>query len=652
MNKKLFFIISSYLFCFAPHMTLLPLWSTLLSGLLIGLAYLSAWTGKNYIQKPVKVLLTLALPLAVGLEFKTLLGPEPATTLLTLLVSLKLHEVNSERDEKVVLILNSTVVMCWLLFSQSLLTTGYMILALLLIGVGLIHIQAPKKRLYDILFKSQLQISYDVALAVPLFLAFFFLFPRFSTPLSNLFSNQKTQVGFSDQLTPGLWAELVQSDEVAFRVLVDQKSIRPYQMYWRGLVLTETDGFNWKRSSQRSFSAKDSEIKPHQTTPAHRVKYEIILEPRFGRTIFSLEQSHHLQFKESVKSSVVTTNSHFTLLQDVLYRTSFLGEAELTPLNQEASLQPQKSELPIELSSRFKDLLYRIKSESKSLNANDLAEAVLSHFKNQNFSYSTSTPNMTSIDDFLFTYKTGFCEHFASAFSVLMRALGHPARVVIGFQGGEYNAFGNYILVRDRNAHAWSEVYLPKMGWMRYDPTSVVNSSRIEMGNYLQPSFAGLDRDSSLARSIQAGLAYFESLNTRYILFLLNFDSETQLGFLKTMGFRIVSKYMLALALVFIFLLFLFLFYKRIYSSSRAPDRLNKAYSHIIQVIESFDIKKANHEGPLDFSKRLPTEFLIHKNLISEYIVLAYSNEKTVDLNQFVKKAMQLKSKSPLQNKG
>ena len=87
-----------------------------------------------------------------------------------------------------------------------------------------------------------------------------------------------------------------------------------------------------------------------------------------------------------------------------------------------------------------------------------------------------------SVDEFLFDTKRGFCGHYASAFATLMRAAGIPARVVTGYQGGTFNRFADYWILRQSDAHAWTEVWIEGRGWLRMDPTSVIAPSRVERG--------------------------------------------------------------------------------------------------------------------------------------------------------------------------
>jgi protein-glutamine gamma-glutamyltransferase len=631
MNSKLFYAIITFIFCFFPHTFEAPIWVSGLTAVLAGMALYVSRTGRVLISKRGIRALTFILPALIWLQFRTILGPEPASALLCLLVALKLHEVDSSRDEQVILILNTLVVMCWLLFSQSLLTTIYMIVALLMIGIGLIAIQTPKRTIRHIIFNTPTRIGLDIALALPLFLLFFFLFPRFTTPITNLFNTQKTQTGFSDDLNPGMWANLVQSDEVAFRVLFkDAARVRPNQLYWRGLVLTDPYGFSWRRPVRTALAAR-----PVNEEIQGDIEYELILEPRYGRTLFHLEAGTDLKIKDPlIRNRALPRGSYYNLTSENFGRLSLLGKANLSSSSYQDGVTATDTELSGEISQPMLNLVNEFK---KAGSPELIARAILDYFSNNNFSYSTSTPTMTTIDDFLFRFKIGFCEHYASAFTLLMRAAGVPARAVIGFQGGEYNNFGDYLVVRDRNAHAWSEVYIENRGWIRFDPTTAVNSTRIETGDFVTPLFAGLDRNSTLVQNLQSVIFYFESINTTYILFLLNFNSDMQIEWLSSIGLKNITKPKLLFTILAALVAFFVIAFIIIYYRPNNSSPLSRGYKTLLAQLAKRGHSKLPHEGPLSFLQKIETNELnskgdltIHKKLLLEYISLAYgpSHEK------------------------
>src|SRR5690606_25782031 len=118
---------------------------------------------------------------------------------------------------------------------------------------------------------------------------------------------------------------------------------------------------------------------------------------------------------------------------------------------------------------------------SQGLGDEEIVDRALRMFNEQEFYYTLQPPLAVddAIDQFLFETRQGFCEHYAAAFTVLMRAAGIPARVVTGYQGGTLNPVGGYVIVRQRDAHAWAEVWLGEKGWVRVDPTAAVAPNRI-----------------------------------------------------------------------------------------------------------------------------------------------------------------------------
>mgnify|MGYP002780999566 CR=1 FL=1 len=638
MNSRLNYQIAVLTFCFLPHVSEMPVWASAFGFVFLALALFTSFSGRQILKKPILHFLTLALPIATYAQFGTLLGPEPASTLLTMLVALKLHEIRSPRDEKVVMTLNVLVVMTWLLFSQSLFTTSYMILALLLVGVGFMSLQSPDRRVLSLLASTPRRIGLDVLVALPLFLVFFFFFPRFSTPLSNIFANQQTRVGFSDDLTPGAWADLVQSDEVAFRVLFTEP-VRTSQLYWRGLVLHQTDGFSWTRGREANFVA---ETVPG-SSETRTIDYEIILEPRYGRTLFHLEQPLHLEIKDrQVRNRVLNRETHYSLAMPNIARLSLQGRSRLTADGTQESFAPHDLQIPENISQEVRDLAARLKAAPLSRDPLAISDEVLDFFRESGFQYTTTTPEMPRIDDFLFRVKAGFCEHYAAAYSLLMRLNGIPARVVIGFQGGEYNNYGNYLVIRDRNAHAWSEIFVNGRGWIRVDPTTAVNAARIETGDYLNPLFAGLDRNSFFAQVLQSSLTYFEAVNTRYILFLLDYTSETQIAWLERLGLKNVSKKTIWAVFFFtlapLLVLMLYLVRKR-------PKNLNPlsvSFKAIKARLESSGFKVSHHWGPQTILQKIDehpdrAKLDLHKQKLNRYIELAYGPSSQEEQNQFLK---------------
>ena len=534
MTSRLRFYQVLYAFSLFPHFNENPLWVSIVSAALLAVSIASGQLNRPLLSKRFLRVGALLAPALILFQFKTMLGAEAATPLLCILVGLKLNEMREERDEMVILVLCILLVMNWLLFSQSLLTTVYMAIVLLAVGIGLMLIQSPKKTVRDMLLSSHRVLLRDIAIAVPVFLAFFFLFPRFSSPLGSFFGQDGEQTGFSDNLSPGTMANLIQSDEVAFRVLFNDKRPRQQLLYWQGKVLDNTNGWGWSHAtdsssiSRRLNTPRFREIEP--VGDGDQFTYDMILEPRFNQTVFALEKPLSFVIEDPrERNRIIEWENGLEAAAPLAYRLRLKGSAQpLANLNEKLTDDEKTHylDVPIKPSEQLNALVAQIKlAGTPEL----MSKSVLDYFANENFTYRTTTPEMTTVEEFLFTHRIGFCEHYASAYALLMRLAGVPARVAIGYQGGEYNSFDDYLIVRDRNAHAWSEIFLEGRGWTRVDPTSVVSAGRIENGQYTTPFFGGIDRQKGFGSFLTQGISFFESINSRYILFLLDFDSNYQI---------------------------------------------------------------------------------------------------------------------------
>jgi len=187
-----------------------------------------------------------------------------------------------------------------------------------------------------------------------------------------------------------------------------------------------------------------------------------------------------------------------------------------------------------------------------------LAVALMEHIRSGGFTY-TLTPGayaedggLDAVDEFWLDRRQGFCEHFAAAFVVVMRAMGVPARVVTGYQGADAASVDDYTIVRQSNAHAWAEYWQAGRGWVRADPTAAVAPERIVRSRRLQPA-PGLVASAlggvspALLEQLRSG---WEAVNNRWNQWVLNYSRGQQIDLLKDIGFKSPSWEDLALLLI------------------------------------------------------------------------------------------------------
>ncbi len=599
-------------FYFWPFLTELPAWVLAVSFVLWIFALIQSHRTLIQIRKWQVNLATVIFSFLVYKEFKSILGPEAGSSLILILLGLKLHEIRKPGDVMTVLFTYMILTMNILLFSQSLFMTLYVLLLIGVLVYAFMLLNAPEKSLKQIWKTSPRFFSTDALFALPLFLSMFFLFPRFNVSFGNLLAPPKPSVGFSGNLNPGEMANLATSEAVAFRAVFNGKKVNPKEMYWRGQVLTVTDGFGWKKPDLRD------PLYPIEDFATDAVSYNIVLEPKYEKTLFVLEHPLDVSWTDSSRNRIYTYNEKYYETQfPLIHRSYYQGVSSVSKLGKKSSEDVSDNlQLPTSLSKQFHLVVDKIKSKTPE----ETVRNGLNYFRVNRFSYSLSTPKMRSIDEFLFSYKEGFCEHFASAFAVMMRAAGIPTRVVIGFQGGEYNQYGDYIIVKEKFAHAWTEVFYQDVGWVRIDPTAVINQVRIFTGQVDAP---GTEYSRSEINRLWIKMSLLaDSINNGYMLFMMRYNYNKQVEILSRLGMSDVKRWKMYSVLFGIgALLFLTYLYLQARPSVK-NDRLTESYQFLLAELEKHGFKKMPHEGSFSFSKKIPD--LPGQNLLILYTKIKY----------------------------
>jgi transglutaminase-like putative cysteine protease len=330
--------------------------------------------------------------------------------------------------------------------------------------------------------------------AAPIAAVLFVLFPRISGPLWGLPEDAHTgRTGLSDTMAPGQISKLAQDDEVAFRVQFADRVPEPDRLYWRGPTLGHFDGRTW-RPVRRELADPPA---PTVTAPndTRVLRYRTTLEPHSRRWLFALDLPAELVRAPDLAVSIAPD---FTMVSvdPIVARLRYDGAARLDAaigLNETRLSLQDWIQLPPGQARRTLEMAARWRTEEQD--EGKLVERALAMFRDNAFRYTLDPPLLADdpVDQFLFETRAGFCEHYSSAFVVLMRALDIPARVVTGYQGAEANPGDDYWIVRQADAHAWAEVWLPGRGWVRVDPTAAVAPERIERGSAgIQSRRAGL----------------------------------------------------------------------------------------------------------------------------------------------------------------
>ena len=466
----------------APHALHLPPWLSLATA--APLLWRAVITVRGRRQPPLAVLAPLALLGIAGVyaSYGTLLGRDPGVAMLALLLALKSLEMHGRRDIFVLVFLSFFLLLANFFHTQGILSAAWMLASVVVLLAALLSAQygAMQPRLAQRLGL----LGRMLALALPLAAVLFLAVPRPGAPLwAAPHEGAQARTGLSDSMQPGAIASLAVSNEPVFTARFSTPLPPQDQLYWRGVVLGDYDGATWTRRGAGRAPAGDSRIDiALEGPPSH---YEVTLPANGQRRIFALDvprSIERLPGNPYVVSSALEVLTIQPITSTVHYRVSsqprYRLQASLSPAQQQPWLA-----LPAGSNPRSIAWARALRgSGAQALAPAAAIAAVLTHFRHAPFRYTLQPPLLGKhgVDDFLFTTQAGFCEHYAGSFVVLMRAMGIPARVVTGYQGGLRNASDNSLSVRQSDAHAWSEVWLAGRGWVRVDPTGAVAPLRTQ----------------------------------------------------------------------------------------------------------------------------------------------------------------------------
>jgi transglutaminase-like putative cysteine protease len=641
MKKSLTYgLLLSILMVIAPHADHLPIWvSSLCAGLLLWRAYL-AYSGKPLPNRWLLMLITFAGTAGIIFNFHTLFGREAGVTLLMMLAALKLMELRNARDAMVLVYLACFIVITNFFYSQSIPTALYLLATLIVIVTTWVHLQAQ-----NIALKPRLRIAAVLLLqALPLTLILFILFPRVQGPLWGLPQDAYASTGLDDRMSPGSLSRLSLSEAVAFRVAYNVQPPRRDQMYWRGPVLWYFDGRTWTPGiAAPVFPPKFTDLGQH-------IDYVVTLEPHNKHWLFALDVPDKLSVPATISYDFQVLNKdkvharmRYSARSNLVYRANL----------QEAVRQLQRAlQLPGQFDPRARQLAAEWRAGSK-----DDAEVVrtaLAYFNKQGFTYTLEPPPIgpDGIDDFLFTTRQGFCEHYASAFVFLMRAANIPARVVTGYLGGEFNQVGNYYIVRQSDAHAWAEVWLAGQGWVRVDPTGAIAPDRVERGLSAAVSDSAalpfMERDPpQWMRDLRFNL---DALANQWNQWVLGYDTERQFAFLTRLGMESVTWQKMALDMLgglgVVIASFALFMLRHLFI--RQPDRVQAAWLKLCRKLADAGLPRAAHEGARDYANRVaaarPGLADAIRDLAARYSTLRYGmTDEEHAQREFLQRAKDLK---------
>lgn len=592
-----------------PHVSHLPEWCTAFGVIMFGWrAWLTWRSGFAPVKLPSKWLLMVLLALAIAgtlWTHRTLFGRDAGVTFVTLMLSLKLLETRSKRDAVVAVFLSYFLILTNFFYSQTIGVAALMLVSLVLITSALI---AANRDATPMPVLAQTRLAGLIILqAFPMMLVLFLLFPRVNGPLWGLPADSTAATsGLSESMSPGQITSLSLSDGVAFRVKFNSPIPKESTMYWRGPVLSQFDGRNWRMQA-------GNPLRPSRFEAAGvAVDYTVTMEPLTKPWLFALEMPTKLPDYGRLTPDLQPINTkpaqgrlRYDARSYPAYRpVAYEGRTDLAPY----LVLPPRSNL------RTREMVATWVFEGSKGEA--MVTRALRYFRTEEFSYTFEPPLLDNhpVDEFLFITKRGFCEHYASAFTVMMRMAGIPARVVTGYQGGEVNPVDGFFTVRQADAHAWSEVWIKDRGWMRVDPTAAVSPARIERGlagalpqRFAQPLITRFAPVWS-TDALQKFKFNWEAVTNTWNQWVLNYSPDRQKETLERLGMKTPSWQDMVIAMTIGMGLVSLVVTGWLLKARREHDPVQRAWERFCKRLARAGVVRAPAEGPLDFAQRAATE--------------------------------------------
>jgi transglutaminase-like putative cysteine protease len=580
-----------------PHALQLPVWIVLWC--LACWSYMLAVAKFRWPQpgKAIRLILTTAGILMVLLASSEGLNRYSSVALLWIMASIKPLEIQSLRDEIVTVFMTYFLAVCGLFFSNSFALGICITISLGVTTAALICINYPAGK-----FSANLGLSARLILkALPLALILFTVFPRIQGGLWGIRSDMTAVSGFSDKLAPGSVTRLVRNNTVAFRVKFNSPIPPAERLYWRGLVFWQFDG--------RAWHAGDDTVNAALPVAGRNVaEYAVTLEPHNHRWLFALDLPFQagsdimMMSDQTLRSRrPVERRIQYQLKSYTSYNTGRLREWETVALKIPRDRNPEA-------------LALARKWRREAATPEKLIGTALDYFRTGEFGYTLNPPPLgeESVDDFLFRTRKGYCGHYASAFVFLMRAAGIPTRLVAGYLGGELNPYGEYMIVRQSDAHVWAEVWLPSKGWVRTDPTLAVAPERVAQG---LAAVLPLEERSTIGSLVAWGpyAKYWikirlgwDAVNNQWNKWVISYSSSKQKSLLAKFGLRPGSRSGWAAAIIPAAALIcgIGLCYFIGFSKKKAarPDSVQQSYLKFCHKLERIGLYRKPFIGPQDFA--------------------------------------------------
>ena len=557
--------------------------------------------------------LALAVAIGIRLSFGYFLARDPCVAFLYALVGIKFLEAKNPRDGGLLVCLALFLTLTQFFYGQTIAAAAIALPAVLVLGGALAALRDTSPATTG--WKAPLAATLRMLVqGIPLAALLFILFPRLAGPLWGTPTDAAARSGLSDRMAPGTISELSLSDSVAFRVEFVGLPPAPAQRYWRGPVLSRFDGREWS-APPRSRAGQLAGAR------ARAIDYTVTLEPHNRLWLFALE--HAASLPRPADDEALSHSGPVRALAVLTHDQQLLATAPVTQTIRYAQRSTLGDRFTASGDTERADNLYLPRSNPRTLAfARDLRShaasdrafiaELLAWFHNEAFVYTLAPPLLAgdTVDGFLFDTRRGFCEHYAGAFVVLLRAAGIPARVVTGYQGGEINPNGDYMIVRNSDAHAWAEALIDGI-WLRFDPTAAVAPSRIERGigaalpqGEPVPYLARLDM--TWLKSLRL---HWDAVNYQWQRGIVGFNIERQRDLWRELGLEGVRAWLIVALAAGILTVWgvAFLWFGRWLVHRRDP--VVAIWTRLCRRLARAGLPRRADEGPLDFAQRAATRW-------------------------------------------
>lgn len=572
-------------------------WLVAAAGLALGWRAWLAWRGQPLPPRWLLIFLVMAGCAGVLWQFRTLFGQNPGVALLVLFLALKQLESRSVRDGLAIVFLAFFLALAVFFYSQTIPVALAAAVNVVFATATLLALADPRARPAELLRRAGLFLLQ----AAPLALLLFLLFPRVQGPLWALPRDANSATtGLSDTMAPGSISQLSQSDAIAFRARFPAGQPAQKDLYWRGPVLTDFDGRAWRPALE----APQPQF-PYTEPAAGGIDYETIIEPHGRGWLFALEMpgatiagTHATRDYQLLTKDALTARQRFALRAYPEFRAG----ADDPP-----ALRRRALRLPADSNPRIRILAAQWRAQAGD------DEAVLrlaqAFFLSQRLVYTLMPPRLgeQTADEFLFDTRQGFCEHFANAFAVAMRAAGIPARVVTGYQGGEVNPVDGWLIVRQYDAHAWTEVWLAGRGWLRVDPTAISAPTRIDLN-----LAAAVPAGDPLPLLVRVDLGWlrdlrfrWDAVNNAWNQWVLGYNPERQRDLLRRLGMPQPDWPRMTATLAVLAGLALLALTAWTLRNRRRPDPALALWEKLSRRMARRGLARRPAEGPQDYARRV-----------------------------------------------